>query len=507
MKITVLNGSPKGELSVTMQYVAFLSKLYPQHEFDIVHIAQRIKRIESDHATFDEILSKVRNSDGVIWGFPLYILLVHAHYKRFIELVFEHGAQQSFAGKYAAALSTSIHFYDHTAHNYIHAICDDLGMRFVESFSADMTDLLKEEGRTQLAQFGQRFFEAIENKVVTQREYAPLVWRDFTYQPGPASVAIPTGAKRVVILHDENDPDSNLARMVARLRAGMRGDVTLINLNQIDIKASCQGCIQCGSAYHCAYEGKDEFIEFYKSTVMTADVLVYAGRMHDRYLSSRWKTVFDRAFFNTHTPVLAGKQMALIISGPLSQNANLRQILQGYMDFQGANLVGMLSDESGTSAEIDGLLDQLSAHLLGYADVHASRPVTFLAVAGIKLFRDDMYGRLRPVFMADHLAYKRLGWYKTFPQANIGTMLLNTFVAPIVNLPPIRRKFDKMIKPQMVQPLKQVVAKATPLVNKPPAGSSSSEGAAGSSPAPAVGSSPAPSAGNMLPEDAVALRS
>ena len=36
MKIIVLNGSPKGELSVTMQYVAYLAKLYPQHEFDIL---------------------------------------------------------------------------------------------------------------------------------------------------------------------------------------------------------------------------------------------------------------------------------------------------------------------------------------------------------------------------------------------------------------------------------------------------------------------------------------
>jgi len=85
MKITVLNGSPKGELSVTMQYVNYLAKLYPQHQFDIVHIAQRIKRIEHDRATFDEIIAQVRSSDAVLWGFPLYYLLVHAHYKRFID--------------------------------------------------------------------------------------------------------------------------------------------------------------------------------------------------------------------------------------------------------------------------------------------------------------------------------------------------------------------------------------------------------------------------------------
>ncbi len=87
MKIIVLNGSPKGELSVTMQYVAYLAKLYPQHEFNIVHIAQRIKRLENDRTAFDQVIDQVRAADAVLWGFPLYILIVHAHYKRFIELI------------------------------------------------------------------------------------------------------------------------------------------------------------------------------------------------------------------------------------------------------------------------------------------------------------------------------------------------------------------------------------------------------------------------------------
>ena len=159
MKITVLNGSPKGELSVTIQSVAYLAKIYPQHEFNIIHIAQRIKRLETNQAVFNQVIDQVRASDAVLWSFPLYILIVHAHYKRFIELIFECGAQAAFAGKYAASLSTSIHFFDHTAHNYIHAICDDLEMRFVDSFSPDMHDLLKEEGRQQLARFGQQFLK------------------------------------------------------------------------------------------------------------------------------------------------------------------------------------------------------------------------------------------------------------------------------------------------------------------------------------------------------------
>ena len=78
MKITVLNGSPKGELSITMQYVAYLAKLYPQHEFNILHIAQRLRKLENDRKAFDEVIGQIRASDGVLWGFPLYILsLIH----------------------------------------------------------------------------------------------------------------------------------------------------------------------------------------------------------------------------------------------------------------------------------------------------------------------------------------------------------------------------------------------------------------------------------------------
>lgn len=462
MKITVLNGSPKGELSVTMQSVAYLAKVYPQHEFNVIHIAQRIKLLEKDPSAFNQVIEQVRASEAVLWGFPLYILHVHAHYKRFIELIFERGAQAAFTGKYAASLSTSIHFFDHTAHNYIQAICDDLGMRFVESFSADMYDLLKEEGQQQLAQFGRQFLQAIENQVPTQRRYPPLTYREFSYQPELPPSPVAAAGKKVVILHDEKRADSNLAKMVTRCRSAFDGEVSVVNIHDIDIKSSCMGCVECGGNYQCAFTDRDGYIGFYKSTVMTADVLIYAGRMVDRYLSSRWKMFFDRIFFNTHTPVLIGKQVALVISGPLGQEPNLMEVFRGFFEFQGANLLGVVSDESGNSADLDRLLDQLMTRALTYAQDGYLRPQTFLGVGGMKIFRDDIYGRLRPIFAADHRAYERLGLYKTFPQEEFGTTMKNTFAAPLVNLPPIREKFDKMIKKQMVMQHQQVVAKAAP---------------------------------------------
>jgi hypothetical protein len=70
-----------------------------------------------------------------------------------IELIFERRVNDVFQDKNAAALSTSVHYFDHTAHNYINAICDDLDMRYVGAFSAYMYDLMEEKKRKNLILF------------------------------------------------------------------------------------------------------------------------------------------------------------------------------------------------------------------------------------------------------------------------------------------------------------------------------------------------------------------
>ena len=55
MKISVLNGSPKGESSITLQYVNFIQKKFPQHEFKVFHIAKKIGKLEKDEKYFEVI--------------------------------------------------------------------------------------------------------------------------------------------------------------------------------------------------------------------------------------------------------------------------------------------------------------------------------------------------------------------------------------------------------------------------------------------------------------------
>ena len=103
--------------------------------------------------------------------------------------------------------------------------------------------------------------------------------------------------KRVLILTDSDNGHTNLGRMVERFKGSLSGDVEVINLNDVDIKGGCLGCIQCGYDNTCAYQGKDGYVEFFNTKAKRADVLVFAGTIKDRYLSSRWKLFFDRSLF------------------------------------------------------------------------------------------------------------------------------------------------------------------------------------------------------------------
>jgi multimeric flavodoxin WrbA len=459
MKIVVLNGSPKGDLSITLQYVLLVRKKFPEHQFKIFNIAQDIRKLEKDESAFKEVIDEIRASDGVLWSFPLYFLLVHSHYKRFIELVFERGVGDAFKTKYAASLSTSIHFFDHTAHNYINAICDDLDMRYVGAFSPHYHDLVKEKERERLLLFARHFFRAIETNAATQKTFMPLVRSGFEYRPGPAPVPVPVGDKKVLILTDVEKGQSNLERMAERVRQCFAGGVEVMNLHDVDIRGGCMGCVQCGFDGRCAWGSKDGYIEFFNSKVKTADAIVMCGAVKDRYLSSRWKMFFDRSFFNTHIPVLMGKQMAFVISGPLRQIPNLRQILEAWSEGHQAGPVGFVTDECEDSAELDTFLQRLAEQLMQFAVEDYMKPVTYLSVGGRKIFRDEIWGDLRFVFQADHRFYSRYGVYD-FPQkrykmrAVVGVMMLLT------RIPRFREEIRRRTKVEMVKPYQKVVERA-----------------------------------------------
>jgi len=459
MKIVVLNGSPKGDVSVTRQYILSLEKSFPQHQFVVLHVAQQSKKLERDAAAFDQIMQEVRSAAGVIWAFPLYILLVCSQYKRFIELIAERGAQSAFSGKHAVTLSTSINYFDSNAHVYMRSVCEDLGMRFVGIHSANMHDLMKPEERRRLRLFAEDFFTAMERGLEYPRLSAALpADKPLPYAPASPARRADTRGRKIVILTDARPGQENLLAMTSRLEAAWGGQARTVNLHDIDIKGGCQGCLRCGSAYRCAYTGKDGFIDFYNSVLVPADIIVFAGSLAARQLSWKWREFFDRSFFNTHTPSLVGKQFAFVVSGSLSLLPELRETYEAWAELQRSNLAAWVSDDAGDPSLLDAALDQLAERLVRFSEAAYVRPRTFLGVAGMKIFRDDIWSDLRVVFRADHEAYKKLGFYD-FPQRRIGHRILIGLAWFITGLPGIRSRFPSMIRTQMIVPMHHAALK------------------------------------------------
>jgi len=456
MKIAVLNGSPKGDHSVTLQYARFIQQQFPEHEFETYNVAQRIEVSGDNDGFFNKVIDGVKTADAVCWAFPLYYLLVHSQYKRFIELVHEKDAADAFRGKYAAAIATSIHFFDHTALNYIRAVSEDLGMKFVGAHSAAMYDLPKPAQQKKLLIFAGDFFTTVAAGIPVVRQSVPLRHHDFKYLPGSAAEQISTGGKKVLVLSDARNENANLNGMIDRFRGTFRENIELINLYDINFKGGCRGCLECAYDNTCFYTGQDDYIDFYNSKVKTADIIIYAGTIHDRYLSARWKLYFDRSFFNTHQPTLRGKQIGYIVSGPLRQMSNMRQALDACVQTQQANLVDIITDEDGDAATLDGLLDNLAARAVRFAAAGYVRPSTFLGVAGWKLFRDELWGNLRFPFVADHNVYKKLGLYD-FPRLSLKRRLRQRLMIAACRLPKFRKEVNRRMITAMVTPFRKLV--------------------------------------------------
>jgi hypothetical protein len=241
--------------------------------------------------------------------------------------------------------------------------------------------------------------------------------------------------------------------MAGWLRDAFSPNAELINLHDIGIKGGCLGCLQCRYDNTCIY--KDGAREFFDGKLAPADIIVVAGTMTDRYLSSLWKMFFDRSFYHGHTFPLAGKQIGFVIAGPLGQNPNLRDALTAWAEMQRANPV-FVTDEVSFSARLDVLLREFAESLVRFSHAGYIRPPTFFRVGGMKIFRDAIYGGMRIAFKADYRFYKKHGLFD-FPHGDIRTRLFNAVMIPLTKIPAVREKIFPKMKEYMVRPFEKVL--------------------------------------------------
>ena len=442
MNICVINGSPHGERGTSARYTRYLAKQFPQHSFEVVEAAKKIHALERDHRRLDALVEAMVQADAIVWCFPVYFMLVPAQLKRLMELLFDHVGVDALRGKPCTAVSTSAHFYDHTAHDYLAGVSSDLGLAYVQGFSADMLDLLSRKGRQDLQGFARDFFARVEAGSPSYPTVAPVQWECPPFHQSPLPELAPkTGHQRVVLITDAGSKDRNLQQMTRVFERAVSLPVDRIELEQLRLDGGCTGCMHCADGDPCRY--KDEYAETFDRLVRPADVVIYAGAVRDRYLSARLKTFQDRYFRNGHRPVGKRQAIGFIVSGPLGQLAPLNQVLEATVQVSHSHRLGTVTDESTDPTVTTARLLELARAADRWAADPWFAPPNFLGVGGIKIFRDLVYEN-RGVLSADHRFYRDNGLYD-FPQNQWGKRLFMEALLLCKRVPFLRERALKLL--------------------------------------------------------------
>ena len=446
MNILVLNASPKGKNSTTVHTALYLQALHPEHTFSFLPVGQRIKSYEKD---FSPVRKALEQADLILFCYPVYTFIAPYQLHRLIELIKADGVDLS--GKFASQITTSKHFYDVTAHRYVEENCFDLGMKVVRGLSADMDDLLTEQGQKEARMyFDQLMFSCKHGLFVTEPAKAP-VREKVVYQPVLTSVA-KTRKKDVVIVTNAAPEDENLRNMISDFRAALPYESRVVNLREFAFDGGCLGCFGCAITGKCVY--KDGFDEFLRNTIQTADGFVYAFTISDHYTHSSFKCFDDRQFCNGHRTVTHGTPIAYLISGDYRYESNLRMIVEGRSEVGGNYLCGVATDEQNTTENIRSLAENLTFAM----NKKLTRPANFYGVGGMKIFRDLIYV-MQGLMKADHKFYQQHGIYD-FPQKQKKRILQMKLVGSLVAIPSVQKKMKGQMNQYIIGPYQKVVEQA-----------------------------------------------
>ena len=444
MKILVLNGSPKGKYSITLQTMLYLQKRYGDHTFEILNVGQKIKSLEKD---FSPALQAMENAELLIFSYPVYTFIAPAQLHRFIELVKASGIDLT--GKFATQISTSKHFYDVTAHRYIQDNCQDLGLKYIRGLSADMDDLLTEKGQQDAVAFFEHTLWAMAND-----HYEPAPEKQAPVQLKPATLTeSPEGEKNgdVVIVTDCRPEDQLLAGMIRRFQAVLPRKTRVVNIREYPFRGGCLGCFNCAVSGKCVYT--DGFDEYLRGQIQTAQAIVYAFTVSDHSMGAAFKLYDDRQFCNGHRTVTMGMPIGYLVSGAYSREFNLQMIVEGRAQVGSNFLAGVATNEADPDRAIDDM-----ARNLEYALVNRYvPPQNFYGVGGMKIFRDLIW-LMQGMMRADHKFYKAHGQYD-FPQKKRGMMLKMYLVGSLLANPKLKAKMGNAMYEGMLMPYKKLLEK------------------------------------------------
>ena len=125
--MVIINASPKGEYSLTLQYARYLMMHEKDVVWEVLHVGEELTDTDFDHTWFHASLDLIEQCEAVLWATPVYTMLVPYQLLRFLQLIEQEGRASLFVTKYVTSIMSCFHYYDHLAQHWLQATCEDLG--------------------------------------------------------------------------------------------------------------------------------------------------------------------------------------------------------------------------------------------------------------------------------------------------------------------------------------------------------------------------------------------
>lgn len=443
----MLNGSPKGKKSITYHHALFLEKHFKACTFEYEHIGLLYKKLNQD-TYVEEIVSKIREADAVIFAYPVYTFSVPYQLMLFVEKLYDY--KDSF-DTYAIQLSTSKHFYDVTAYDYMARCLEDIGFKHINGHMADMNDLLEDHGRKQLVSFFTKAEFEMKNKVTPAKKYIPIkdMTVDYIHHPRGNKEKLPS---KILVIYNGADYSDNLMQMINAFENIVSYEIHRLDLSNIKNKGGCIGCLKCAFSGHCIY--KDDFEVIHRDKFQNSDIIIYASDIKNHWLHSDFKYLHDRAFYNGHRVDMGDKAIGYLIAGNLKQEHNLKMVLEARASVGHMHLLDIVTNED------EYILDHIE-RLSNQVDFFIrKRPLSgdsFYGIGGMKIFRDLVYS-MRSVMLKDHQYYKKNKLYD-FPKNRYVLNFFMTLGMKILTRPKFFNRYSVRMDQYIIQKYEQVIDK------------------------------------------------
>ncbi len=411
MRVIVISGSPKGNESLSLNFVKYLEKLNKDIIFEILEIGKYSKVLEKNKDFFISYINAIDRSDLIIWCTPVHTLTVSHSIISFIELINKNKKKINFKNKYATSILTSINFFDTTAEDYLRLISESLSMKYIKGYFINSSEKLTQELKDGFQQYFKNTVYKVKNKYNCEKRFHLHPSKKYPYNPTPYLEQREIELELNAIIITDHKEDSNIEKMIFNFQRYANFNTKIINLNKID--KSINHSFKFDSILKSIsgnYEYSSSDINFFENEYTKADLVVWAIDIKNHLFSENWKIFIDKCFYYDYKNLKKNQNFGIFISGEYSNEPVLYKFLNQYISITKKNCMTIITDSDKSNREITKSIKDFTELIENKDFINLKPQKDFYSISSKKILGDFIFNN-RHIFDEDNKLAKDLGLY------------------------------------------------------------------------------------------------